>query len=202
MTTADAWTDRLSDYLDGELTASEERALGSHLQECAACRTNLEELRAIVASLASDPITARDQPTLEEWLAIRRALRVNRRRWIVPAAIAASVIVILTVGGGLFSLRPGKSEPPHLPTVRVPVMYREASLDLEAVLQENRSRLSPGTLRALEASLMTVDSAIAEAERALIADPANDYVTRHVVQLHDARLLTLRQAVNVALLRN
>ena len=37
MTMHKAWTDRLSDYLDGELGADEHRAVESHLRECAAC---------------------------------------------------------------------------------------------------------------------------------------------------------------------
>jgi len=201
--TGDAWSDRLSEYLDGELTAPEARVLEGHLQECAACRASLEELQAIVARLSADPVTAGDQPTLREWLAIRRALPMARRRWVAPIAIAASLI-LLAVAGGLLSLRgPEEWGPPRLPAPTLgPTAYREASLDLEAILQENRSRLGPQTLHVLEASLAMIDSAIAQAERALIADPANDYVTRHVGQLLDARLLTLRQAVTLARLRS
>ena len=42
----DRWMDRLSEYLDGELTPEERRELEAHLAECASCRTTLEELRA------------------------------------------------------------------------------------------------------------------------------------------------------------
>jgi len=44
-----SWTDRLSDYLDGQLAPSEREALEAHLAGCGACREVLEELRAIVA---------------------------------------------------------------------------------------------------------------------------------------------------------
>ena len=43
------WTDRLSEYLDGELPAAEARELESHLGGCQACTVALEKLRDVVA---------------------------------------------------------------------------------------------------------------------------------------------------------
>ena len=34
----DHWTDRLSEYLDGDLTAGERTALEAHLAPCGVCR--------------------------------------------------------------------------------------------------------------------------------------------------------------------
>lgn len=41
------WTDRLSDFLDGELEAGEHAAVEAHLAECGGCRRVLEELREV-----------------------------------------------------------------------------------------------------------------------------------------------------------
>lgn len=41
------WTDRLSDFLDGELEADDHTAVESHLAECGSCRRTLEELRRV-----------------------------------------------------------------------------------------------------------------------------------------------------------
>src|SRR5574341_717577 len=49
----DQWTDRLSEYLDDELSATERLQLEQHLGGCPACRKSLEELRAVVARAAS-----------------------------------------------------------------------------------------------------------------------------------------------------
>ncbi|PYP99161.1 MAG: hypothetical protein DMD34_00150, partial [Gemmatimonadetes bacterium] len=38
----DQWTDRLSEYLDGELAGSERTALEAHLASCGNCRATLE----------------------------------------------------------------------------------------------------------------------------------------------------------------
>ncbi|MBI4543724.1 MAG: zf-HC2 domain-containing protein [Gemmatimonadetes bacterium] len=44
----DEWTDRLSEYLDGELEAAEATALEAHLAACESCTDTLAELRAVV----------------------------------------------------------------------------------------------------------------------------------------------------------
>src|SRR2546429_8964125 len=46
----DQWTDRLSEYLDSELTSPERTAFEAHLASCDACRTTLDELRRVVTN--------------------------------------------------------------------------------------------------------------------------------------------------------
>jgi len=55
--TSDPFTDRLSDYADGELDAAERAAVEAHLAGCAPCRTALDELGAVAAraKALSDP---------------------------------------------------------------------------------------------------------------------------------------------------
>src|SRR5436190_13380132 len=43
------WTDKLSEYLDDELSASERTAVESHLAGCAECTRLLADLKRIVA---------------------------------------------------------------------------------------------------------------------------------------------------------
>src|SRR6266568_3296767 len=45
----DQWTDRLSEYLDDDLSSAEVTALEAHLAACASCRATLDELRRVVA---------------------------------------------------------------------------------------------------------------------------------------------------------
>lgn len=190
---SDGWSDRLSEYLDGELPADAARDLELHLRDCAACRQSLTELKAVVARLTADPVAPADQPTDREWQAIRRAMPAPRRRWMIPAAIAAG-LAGLAIAGALLRSR----EPHRVATATVPAVYLQATEELEAILRDNRTQLRPETVQALEASLVAIDSALAQADRALAADPANDYVTRSMSRLRDARLTLLRQAVAVA----
>lgn len=41
------WTDRLSDYLEGDLSRADHEAVATHVGECGACRRVLEELREV-----------------------------------------------------------------------------------------------------------------------------------------------------------
>src|SRR5438552_19022248 len=47
------WTDKLSDYLDGELPGDEREAVESHLAGCAPCRIVLEDMRRVIARARS-----------------------------------------------------------------------------------------------------------------------------------------------------
>ena len=53
MNVHEEWTDKLSDYLDGELAADERRAVDVHLRSCAACAAVLEDLKRVGSSIAA-----------------------------------------------------------------------------------------------------------------------------------------------------
>lgn len=61
------WTDRLSDYLDDELTPAERAACDAHLHACGACRATLAELRTVV-DVASHELDR--EPDADLWPAI------------------------------------------------------------------------------------------------------------------------------------
>jgi anti-sigma factor RsiW len=84
-------------YLDGELTPAERAQLETHIAECPACRTRLEEERALVAragqllSLAQ-PVE-RPAPPMHQLRRPRLAWRLR-----VPLAWAASVVLAVGLG--------------------------------------------------------------------------------------------------------
>lgn len=129
VTLHEEWTDRLSDYLDGELPPGERLALEEHLRGCPACRGVLEQLRAVKVRAAA---LGRDEPGPHVWrsiagrighpeveaddprdeLAARRARKL-RFPWL-QAGIAAAAVLALGIGIGRVSKGPGR-----LPTARV-----------------------------------------------------------------------------------
>jgi anti-sigma factor RsiW len=69
--TEDLWTDRLSDYLDGELDADERARLEHHLDRCPACAATLAELSAVIErARALRPA----EPTSDLWPGIASAI--------------------------------------------------------------------------------------------------------------------------------
>jgi anti-sigma factor RsiW len=89
--------ERLSAWLDGELTAEERREVAAHLEGCAECRRELAALERLDAALGSleAPTPAR--------LADRVLDRVQPRRryWWQSLAMAASLVLGIVLGGTL-----------------------------------------------------------------------------------------------------
>jgi len=215
----DRWTDRLSEYLDGELGAADSTALEAHLPTCTDCRATLEQLRRVVAQaqgLEDRP------PTGDLWPAIARhvgvvsleARRARRRlSFTVPQLAAASVALALLSGGAAWLLErrqtAGRQPTATSATTSTPMLsnvgtyeanprYAAAVANLERVLARGRSRLDTATVRVIEKNLGIIDRAIRDAQSALAADPANSYLNLHLAQEMRRKLELLRQAAALA----
>lgn len=119
----DRWRDRLSDYLDGELSAADAQELERHLARCEACAGRLEELRAVVARAgALEPaepprdlwpgiaarIGGRSESELEVGAPIslsevrrRRERRTSRRFTLSLPQLAAAAVALMVFSGGV-----------------------------------------------------------------------------------------------------
>ncbi len=72
--------------------------------------------------------------------------------------------------------------------------YDHAVHDLERILDSGRGRLDTATVRTIEQSLRKIDDAIAEAQRAIQRDPANEYLKRQIAANMRRKLDLLRVA--------
>jgi anti-sigma factor RsiW len=107
----DQWTDRLSEYLDDELSPGERALVEAHLRECDACTAVLDELRAVTvqaAALPSAPPAADLWPGIEARLERRAAVtpfpgRPSRRfSFTIPQLAAAAAALMLVSGGSVW----------------------------------------------------------------------------------------------------
>jgi len=214
---SDNWTNRLSEYLDGDLPASERPALEVHLQGCGDCRATLQQLRRVVAraqGLDDSPPAADLWPAIAQHMGVvsldaRRARR--RLSFTVPQLAAAAVALVLLSGGSAWLALRGRSTgptPQQAVMDRNPVIttagtyeanprYAAAVADLERVLARGRSRLDTATVRVIEKNLGIIDRAIRDAQSALAADPANSYLNQHLAQEMRRKLELLRQAATL-----
>jgi anti-sigma factor RsiW len=220
---SDQWMDRLSEYLDGELPDGERVALESHLATCSNCAAVLADLRLVVSRAQqleqrgprrdlwpaiAGRIGATPPASVEVVeLAFRRG---PARRWSfsLPQLAAAAILLMTLSGGTVWLFR----SPTLSPTVRAtgPLgagtpaainasstasqSYATAVADLERVLATGRGQLDTTTVRVIEQNLAAIDHAIAEAQRALVADPANLYLNTHLAETMRRKLDLLRQA--------
>lgn len=216
----DQWTDRLSEYLDGELADAERMALEAHLTTCADCTAVLADLRRVVARAQAldDRPPARDLWSgIAERIGISTddlARRRARRRvsFTVPQLIAASVALIaMSAGVARLVLRPTTNREPAAMNPGsvsvVPVAIQKAGATADHDVQDLRlaladgqrtGRLSPMTVHRIEHSLAVIDSALAEGKRALAVDPKSAYLNQHLADTMRRKMEFLREANRIA----
>ena len=215
---SDEWTDRLSEYLDDEMPPEERLAIEAHLRHCVACGAALADLKRIVARARSleDRVPEHDLwPAIAARIGASPATNVvtldsRPRRWSfsLPQLAAAGVALMVVSGGAAWLLHPAAAGPGAAPIAAVvstpPVAltsartatrgYDAAVNDLERVLDAGRGRLDTTTVKVIERNLATIDSAIAQAQRAVAADSANLYLNSHLAETMRRKLELLRQA--------
>ena len=222
---SDQWTERLSEYVDGELEDGERVALESHLQSCTDCSRIVGDLRRVVRRART--LKPRG-PERDLWPGIASRIgatavapdgivdltsrRPSPHRWSfsLPQLVAAGIALMTISGGTVWMLRTGVPQPAIAPVASIPSShpavinaaarpsatqsYAAAVADLERVLADGRGQLDTTTVRVIEQNLQAIDRAIAQAQRALEADPANLYLNTHLAETMRRKLDLLRQA--------
>ena len=226
----DEWTDRLSEYVDGDLTDEERAVLESHLADCPDCTATVAELTRVVDrahAVGPRPPQTDLWPAISERIgaqssAVRIApfrRREPRRISLTISQLAAAAVVLVAISSALawqlhssttsagLQTRPNGSTasadlPPsmeapaaHLEPVNLAdAQYDAAVVDLERALAKGRGRLDKTTIAIVEENLTIIDRAIAQARDALAADPANSYLSGHLIEARRKKLDLLRRA--------
>jgi hypothetical protein len=211
----DQWTDRLSEYVDGELANGERGALEAHLATCAACRGAVAELRQVVARARSLEDRA---PQTDLWLGVAKRIgagqvvdiRSRRFSFNVPQLIAACIALVLLSGGGTWvalhktavatdtTFTPQADSTKWVPVAIWSGRTDAAIADLQEALRRNESRLDTSTVRVVRENLALIDRAIAQARTALAADSGNAYLNLHLADTMRRKLELLRRINAIA----
>jgi hypothetical protein len=189
--------------------------LEAHLGECGECTTTLAELRLVVGrarALDDRPPTTDLWPAIARRIGVEVARRPARRLSVsMPQLLAASIAVILVSGGSVWFAMSRRVAP--LATRPQPTLapaswttdtrYDVAIAQLQATLEEGRrnGQLDSTTVRVVEHNLAIIDTAIAQARRALVLDPGSGYLNRHLAETMQRKLQLLRGAAALATAR-
>jgi len=212
MANRDAWTARLSEFVDGEMPDDERARCEGHVETCAECRRIADELIRVRDLAAGLP---ERQPAGDLWPGIAARIGVPdsrvlplRRRWTftLPQLAAAAVLLVVAGAAGTVMLtRTGRSGPAGAPAAltaapaapasfAMNVAYSDAVRELDAVLAQHRDALDTATVRVLDESLATIDRAIARARAALATDPNDSYLNEHLAETMRRKLTVMRRA--------
>lgn len=223
----DQWTNRLSEYIDGELDGAERATLEAHLETCGQCYATLGELRQVIARTKR----LEDTPPVNDlWPNIAREIRrerlperpdhparLARRRFslTVGQLLAASIaLMLLSAGSAWLALQSGAKINPPPAIAENPLRGRPievaawsgrtdaAIADLQAALAQNEQRLDTATVRVVRQNLAIIDRAIADARIALQKDPGNAYLNLHLADTMRRKVELLRRVNDMAAARS
>jgi hypothetical protein len=215
----DLWTNRLSEYIDGELDNTERAALEAHLETCGHCYATLADLRQVVSRAKA---LEDREPAKDLWAGIRAgltpargavpgrpAIRPSGRRFSfsVPQLLAASIALVLMSGGGMWLASRSDQTPTPIaqredvtprPNVENAARWRVQSdmaiVELQDALALNESKLDTATVRIVRENLAVIDRAISQAQHALKRDPGNTYLNLHLAKAMRQKIELLRRA--------
>lgn len=221
------WSDRLSAYLDGELKKAECLRLEAHVAECAACAVALAELREVMTrarTLVDTPPATDLWPAIEAQLTPRGAARPERGRVIagpswwgrrfelgIPQLAAAAAVLVVISAGVMWMVMGGSPRGNQVAPLPAPTpgtqaasvdlsnpRYDAAVAELEQALAEGKGKLDPRTLAVVQHNLQIIDNAIADARRAVAADPGNTWLRSHLAATMKKKVDLLRSATMLA----
>jgi hypothetical protein len=250
---SDRWTERLSEYVDGDLNDRDRTALEAHLPDCVQCREIVDSLRDLTSQArALEP----SEPAIDLWPSIAARIEASTRpasmrrpaSWsgwrlslsLPQASLAALGLVAITaatmwwtvgrapqlvtrgpsvsgdrpsmVGSGpatpspsIMAQAPSESPTPALAQADKALaaafydpQYDATIAELQTILEQERSRLDPNTVKVVEKNLRIIDRAVADARRAVVADPSSLYLREHLARVMMQKVTLLRQAAQFA----
>jgi len=207
--------DTLGDLADGVLGAAEHDMVARHVAGCGECAAELRAVRALLARAAALPREV--EPPAELWAAVQARIaarepavvalpvlpvRGARRLWTLAAAAGLILAVGSTLASRAARVPLGRVSAPMPVALRSDIertdaAYARAATELRAALDARRGTLAPATRASVEASLLVVDAAIAEARSALARDPGNLAIADVLSANHEQKLDLLRRATRL-----
>ncbi len=138
---------RLGEYLDGEVRDPQRQEIAAHLDRCAACAAELEQLRELARALNAP--TNAPVPSEALWASIARRLdqpavsgarrgasgRRRRWRWLLRRPLATAASLLITVGLGWLVVTAPWEAPAGASQIDFRPLLEQADGDIDAGIQ-------------------------------------------------------------------
>lgn len=201
-------TERLSEFLEGDLSSREQEEVAAHLASCAACRRERDELEELIRQAAELPeevpprrdlwpgIRERLAPRVETTRASNRHAAAARRWW--PVLAAAAVLVV-----GFVVLLDLPAQDPGLSGADWSVMgfvqeYQALTRELASEVQSRQSVFPASARTDLDRNLAVIDEAIARSRNALSEHPGSRQLRLMLSDNYERKVELLRWAARIS----
>src|SRR5947207_1150311 len=215
----------LNEFADGTLAAVERAEVERHLEECAECRTSVDELRELARAVGRLELR---EPPVRVWPRLERAIRLegaaqpggggfrvaaarltrSRYAW---AGLAAAVLLAASI-----TLRTGRpaTTPGAIPVENASAAaaaadaqsveaelrqasehYEKAIKGLEQIAKAEQGALDPRTAATLQKNLAVVDQAITESRAALHNQPNSEPAQQSLIDNFKTKIALLQETV-------
>lgn len=197
----------LHDYVDGTLSRDVRAALTEHLARCAACRQEVEDLRALLDAARALPREIEPQRNL--WPGVATAMRrrslweiLRMRRPILAAGatVAAAAAILIFALSGHDHPSPVPPENPYFTAMlqALETECRTSDWELRAYGCAEPDSLSALALTVIEENLATLDRAIAETRVAWAADTGSALWGCRLAEQYRTKLALQEQALHLS----
>lgn len=198
-TLSDRFRDRLSDYIDGNLSPTERAEVDTHLAGCADCRELIGDLRSLRGEARRlPPVVPPDHlwRSIETRLRSRELPRARRSRFYTGLAAAAALVLGVSLWIAVSSTPPEPEDPNALANRVTEELrlaeshYQNAIGGLEQIIDQNKGSLPAELDETLRENLDLIEQSIAESRDAISTDPQSPAAK-------DSLLAAFRRKVNL-----
>ena len=206
----DPFTDLLSDYVDGVLSAAELEQLDAHLAECTDCHALVSDLRSVRRVARSlSPV----EPPEHVWDSIAGRIRAHdisdARRSSFHTALAVAAALVLGVSLWI-AIAPREPDRPYRPYLEDPEAladmvteelraaeshYENAITGLEQIIAQNEGTLPPELNQTITESLDLIAQTIDESRNAIATNPDSSVAQESLFEAFRRKVSLLRNTV-------
>lgn len=204
--------EQLNDWIDGALSADDERTVAQHCASCDECSAIGADIRALLSLSASLPRVL--TPPADVWEGIEAAtVRRIPSRWDLvrqlryPLAAAAVLVIATTATLTMVVMHRNQPAPvvagQHAPAPsdvmlamnKAEADYGETVSVLEALLATRRNTLDTATIHLLDRHMALIDNAVRQAKKALAANPDNQQLPHMITGAYERKIDMLKRAL-------
>ena len=203
----DPFTDRLSDYIDGVLSAAEREKLDAHLAGCSDCLALVSDLRSVRREARSLPPI---EPPDHVWDSIADRIRTRdisaARRSIYHVGLTIAAALVLGVSLWVSIIPRGPAEPDRQDPEALADMvteelrsaeshYENAITGLEQIIGQNEGSLPTDLNQTITESLDLIEETIGECRNAITTNPDSSVAQESLLEAFRRKVDLLQNTI-------